>query len=67
MALSIIHWGGASGGKIYLTEDGGKSWEDITGDLPEGSGVAAMAFDLKNGSLYISQYAGSVYKTDITR
>jgi len=65
MALSVVQWGGASGGKIFLTEDGGKSWEEITGDLPEGSGAAAMAFGLKNDFLYISRYAGSVYRTNL--
>jgi photosystem II stability/assembly factor-like uncharacterized protein len=66
MALSTVQWGAASGGKIYLTEDGGKSWEDITGDLPEGSGAAAMAFSLKDGFLYLTRHAGSVYRTDLT-
>jgi photosystem II stability/assembly factor-like uncharacterized protein len=66
IALSTVLWEAASGGRIYLTEDGGNSWEDITGDLPEGSGAAAMAFNLKDGFLYITRYAGSVYRTDIT-
>ncbi|PKN30610.1 MAG: hypothetical protein CVU64_02410 [Deltaproteobacteria bacterium HGW-Deltaproteobacteria-21] len=65
MALSIVQWGGGSGGRIFMTEDGGKSWEDITGDLPEGAGAAAMAFSHKNGFLYISRYAGSVYRADV--
>jgi photosystem II stability/assembly factor-like uncharacterized protein len=63
VALSTVAWSGRSGGRIYITDDG-EYWRDITGDLPEGSGAAAMAFG-PGGWLYIMRYAGSVYRTQL--
>lgn len=31
---SAVSWGGAANGKILESTDGGKSWVDITGDIP---------------------------------
>ncbi len=60
LAISLVQWGEASGGAIHMTDDG-ESWRDITGDLPEGTGAAAMTFG-PDGWLYLSRYAGSVYR-----
>ena len=65
VAVSTHLWDHWSGGKIWLSRDGGTHWTDITGDLPPGSGAAAMAFGKKTPFLYISRYAGSVYKRRI--
>ncbi len=65
LAVSTIRWGHSAGGQIYLTRDSGGSWEDVTGDLPYGTGAAAMAFDPGGEWLYLSRYAGSVYRTRI--
>jgi hypothetical protein len=66
IGLSSVQWGGYSGGKIYWSENGGASWEDISGDLPAGTGAAAIAFSKGRKALYIARYAGSVYKRDIS-
>ncbi len=66
MAVSSVQWSNQAGGRIYLSDDSGMTWKDITGDLPEGTGAAAMAFS-KDGMLYMSRYAGSVYKTSAGR
>jgi photosystem II stability/assembly factor-like uncharacterized protein len=65
IVVSTVQWSANSGGKVFLSEDAGKTWRDITGDLPDGTGAAAMAFDPKSSYLYIIRYAGSVYKTKI--
>lgn len=63
IGVSAVKWYGDADGKIYESQDGGQSWLEITGDLPPGQGAAAMAFNPKDSCLYITRYAGSVYKT----
>ena len=65
VVVSTVHWGNAAPQKIYLSRNAGKSWEDISGDLPPGAGAAAMTFDPEGEYLYISRYAGSVYRIRI--
>ena len=67
MGFSVVNWSGHVGGKIYWSRDKGQNWKDITGDLPAGSGAAAMAYNPKDSHLYIIRYAGSVYKTKLIR
>lgn len=62
VAVSTVRWDGAAGGKIYLTRDGGQTWNDLTGGLPNGAGAAAMAFGPGGSHLYVSRYAGSIYR-----
>jgi photosystem II stability/assembly factor-like uncharacterized protein len=62
LILSVVFWNDIAGGRIYATEDGGKTWPDITGTLPNGTGAAAMAWDSKTDTLYEIPYAGSVHK-----
>lgn len=62
VAVSQVDWNGRSGGRIWLSRDAGKSWADITGDLPAGAGAAAMVYNPKDASLYVNRYAGTVYK-----
>jgi photosystem II stability/assembly factor-like uncharacterized protein len=64
MAVSAVQWSSQAGGKIYLTDDSGMTWADISGDVPDGTGAAAMLFS-PDGVLYMSRYAGSVYKTRV--
>ncbi len=66
VAVSTLGWHGKAGGRIHLSENGGKSWTDVTGDLPYGEGAAAMAYNAKDGHLYVLRQAGSVYKTKIS-
>ncbi len=63
IAVSAVKWFRNAKGKIYESEDGGQNWLEITGDLPPGEGAAAMAFNFKDSCLYITRYAGSIYKT----
>lgn len=62
IAVSSTLWSDYAGGKIYLSSDRGKKWKDITGDLPNGKGAAAMAFSPDGKYLYMNRYAGSVYR-----
>lgn len=62
IAVTAVKWDGSTGGRIFLSEDGGVNWSDVTGDLPSGAGAAAMAFSNDGKHLYISRYAGSVYR-----
>ncbi len=55
-------WGGKAPNNIFMSTDGGKKWEDITGDLPDGAGASSFAFDPTGKYLYMSRYAGSVYR-----
>ncbi len=65
IAVSTLSWNNASPCKFYLSRDGGKNWETINGDLPDGAGASAMTFDTNGQYLYIARSAGSVYKTKI--
>ncbi|MBI4398932.1 MAG: hypothetical protein HY586_07375 [Candidatus Omnitrophica bacterium] len=65
LAVSTEHWCGRSGGGIFLTQNGGKTWKEITGNLPQGTGAAAMTFSPNGSYLYLSRFAGSVYRTKV--
>ncbi len=65
VAAGVTRWNQKAPGRVYLSSADGKSWENINGDLPEGEGPAAMAYDKKNNTLYLARYAGSVYKTQV--
>jgi photosystem II stability/assembly factor-like uncharacterized protein len=41
---------------VLMTTDLGKSWQDITGDLPKGEGIRVVREDLRNSSVL---YAGT--------
>jgi photosystem II stability/assembly factor-like uncharacterized protein len=55
-------WSSSAGGKIFLTEDGGVTWLDISDGLPDGTGANATAFSRDGAALYVGLLAGSVYK-----
>jgi photosystem II stability/assembly factor-like uncharacterized protein len=61
IGFSVVNWNGYTGGKIYWSRDKGRNWKEITGDLPPGTGAAAMAYNPKDSRLYIIRYSGSVY------
>jgi len=65
VVVSTVVWGGGASGKVFLTADGGKTWGDITGDLPPGAGAAAMSFSPDGKYLFLTRYAGSVYSIKI--
>ncbi|UWX54179.1 hypothetical protein NYZ99_14395 [Maribacter litopenaei] len=56
-------WAGSDDGKIHITRDGGKSWEDITPqDLPKFSRVSIIDESIHNpGTLYV---AANRYQVD---
>ncbi|MBA2127593.1 hypothetical protein DLM45_15380 [Hyphomicrobium methylovorum] len=62
VVVSTTSWSGMAPQHIYVSVDGGRNWRDITGDLPPGSGAAALAFSPDGKTLFLSRYAGSVYK-----
>jgi len=64
MAVSVVQWSGYAPGAIFFSKDGGETWEDITGNIPWGTGASSMAFS-RDGYLYAGIYAGSVYKIKV--
>lgn len=62
VAVSTANWGNEAPCRIFLSSNGGRSWKDITGDLPDGAGASSMTFDPQGNYLYITRYAGSVYR-----
>ncbi len=63
IAASTVGWSGAGQKAIFLSRDAGATWIDVTGNLPSGSGAAAMAFSRRNGRyLYMSRSAGGIYR-----
>lgn len=62
VVVSTTSWSGRAPQQIYLTVNGGRDWREITGDLPDGAGAAAFSFTPDGRTLFLSRYAGSVYK-----
>lgn len=62
LVTSTVSWAGMAPQKLYASNDGGSTWADITGDLPAGAGAAAFAFSRDGSVLYMSRYAGGIYK-----
>ncbi len=62
VAVSTASWTNGAPCRIFLSQDRGASWSDVTGVLPDGPGAASLAFDPVNQYLYAGRYAGSVYK-----
>ena len=62
VAVSTVSWSSSAPCKISLSEDGGITWRDVTGDLPDGAGASSLTFDPQSKYLYITRYAGSVYR-----
>ncbi len=63
LAFGITRWSGEVPGHLYLASADGKDISSLDGDLPDGDGPAAIAYDPKSKTLYVARYAGSVYKT----
>lgn len=64
--IGLVTWGGNSGGKVLMSGNGGKDWQDITAGLPENCGPSAMAINPKDSMLYVMLYAGGVYKRSLS-
>lgn len=62
LVTSTVSWASKAPQKFYASNDGGRTWIDITGNLPDGAGAAAFAFNPDGSLLYMSRYAGSIYK-----
>lgn len=63
VAVSSVKWDSYTPGRFYLTENGGTTWTEITENIPYGSGASAMAFH--NNTLYMSRFAGGVFKMSL--
>ncbi len=62
IAVSTASWNTGAPNKIYLSEDEGENWKDISGDLADGSGASSIVFDPAGRFIYIAKYAGSIYR-----
>ncbi len=65
IAVSSVLWSTGAPGRIYLSKDSGLHWEDVSESLPNGAGAAALSFSPDGKYLYLSRYAGSVYRLRI--
>ncbi len=63
--VGLVKWEEAAGGRVLYSPDAGKSWNDITGELPTNSGPASMVVSPSDRMLYLLLYAGSVYKRSV--
>jgi len=62
LIAGVVNWGGASGGRVYFSNNGGSHWNDISAGLPENSGPAAITLNPDDDSLYLLLYVGGIYK-----
>lgn len=62
LAVSTVKWNGEAPSQIYISDDQGDKWQNVTGDLPYGSGASSITFDPGGKYLYIARYAGSVWR-----
>lgn len=58
IAVSVNRWSHANTGKVYLSYDGGASWQQA--NIEVGVGAADMAFSPCNNELALIEYAGGV-------
>lgn len=66
IAVSTVSWSNDAPQKIFFTNNAGEDWQDITGDLPDGAGAAAMSFNDDGSQLYAARYAGSVWRSKVS-
>lgn len=64
--VSTVGWSENPMGKILYSNNAGRTWKDITYNLPSFSGAAAMMANKDASTLYILLYAGSVYKIPLS-
>ncbi|HTL71052.1 MAG TPA: LamG-like jellyroll fold domain-containing protein, partial [Candidatus Eisenbacteria bacterium] len=65
LAVSTLKWDGYTPCKIYLSEDAGATWTDVSANLPYGSGASAMAFSPDGRYLNIVRDAGSAWRLSL--
>ena len=64
VALALYAGGYVAGQKVYKTEDGGKTWTNISGSLPN-MPVDCIAYEnSKDDALYIGTDAGVYYRNN---
>jgi hypothetical protein len=51
IALSTNPWGRA-GGAVFVSRDDASHWTNVTGDLPNGTGMAAICFSRTESVLW---------------
>jgi len=56
-------WAGAEGDGVYLSTDGGTTWEARDHGLPSGAGVSAAVDPDDQQIAYLGTYHGGIYKT----
>jgi len=65
VAVSTIGWSDEAPQTIHISLDEGTSWTDATGNLPPGSGAAALTFTPDGRYLFASRAAGGIYRLDL--
>ena len=65
IAVSTQSWSGEGQKATFLSRDAGATWIDVTGNLPPGAGAAAMIFSPDGRYLYMSRYAGGIYRLNL--
>lgn len=64
--LAYVSFHNTTGGRIFKTDDAGDNWEDLTGTLPDGVGVHALAvdFSVARRGMFVGSGAGIYYSKD---
>jgi hypothetical protein len=65
IAVSTVSWNSQAPCDFYLTRDGGNTWTQINGNIPDGAGASGMTWDPQGQNLYIARYAGAVWKINL--
>lgn len=63
LAVSVTKWSSEAPGSLWLSNDRGETWINITNDLPVGNGAAAMTFS--GDILWVNLMAGGVWKVNL--
>src|SRR5262249_23683078 len=58
--------GGSDGARVFRTGNGGRIWEDMTGNLPAGE-IRAVTGSLEGGAIYLAGASGLFYSGDALR
>jgi photosystem II stability/assembly factor-like uncharacterized protein len=62
IAASVGAWFTISIQKVFLSRDGGLTWTDATGNLPDGPDISAMTFSNDGKYLFVGRPGGGVYR-----
>jgi uncharacterized protein (TIGR03437 family) len=60
---AVAVFGGSEGSRVFRTTNGGRLWDDVTANLPDGE-IYAVAGSAQGGAVYLGGEFGVVYSGD---